>query len=118
MKRKPKHVIILGAGASATSGYPIADGLKKQWLQSHDVLAQAAMQYIPGKLTQGMEVQLKEKIRRWSSQFLQPLILFRNGGFGTIDEFCLHLGKVRESEVLRLKSVLRLALGIHDPERH
>jgi hypothetical protein len=30
--KTPKHVIFLGAGASFTSDYPLADGSRQEWL--------------------------------------------------------------------------------------
>ena len=76
-----KHVIILGAGASVTSGYPLGEGLR-QLLAS------------PDRLRQQVRDQLKEKdgdIERSLDYSLkgveQSIRLFREGAFATVDEF-------------------------------
>lgn len=54
---------------------------------------------------------------QWLKPIQKPLQLFRDGGFGTIDEFCFHIRDARPEIVSRLKQVLQLVFGIHGPER-
>ena len=114
--KTPKHVIILGAGASASSGYPVGNDLRL-WMSS------------PRSLRERIEVVLKKGVDadrllilqhfdEWIKPVEKALQLFREGDFASVDEFCRLAGNRLENEVKQLKKVLRLALSIHDPEDH
>lgn len=122
MKRKPKHVIFLGAGASATSRYPVADQLRKDWLSSKQALLSKVLEQVPqypNTLKRENESgEIERMFNEWYESSAASLALFRKGGFGTIDEFCYHARHSKHDEVQKLKNVLRFALGIHDPEVH
>ena len=46
------------------------------------------------------------------------LELFRKGGFATVDEFCKLAGPLYQSEINNLRSLLRVALGLFNPEEN
>jgi hypothetical protein len=105
-----KHVIVLGAGASASSGYPVGEGLRK-------LLAN------PERLCAKVKEQLKEKNEEieggldYSLKTLDRSIrLFRNGGFATVDEFVRLAGQHRETEAEYLRRLLSLCFAIENPE--
>lgn len=127
MSKKPKHVIFLGAGASFTSGFPLADDLKKKWLSSLENFRSQLSEQRSLKdfeKRQPLEwMKLSEKIDSWhQGRAGGYLHLFREGGFGTIDEFCFHLRNIEKNiegqPIKELKSVLRFIFGAHTPERH
>ena len=105
-----KHVIVLGAGASATSGYPVAEELRK-------LLAN------PERLREKVKEKVKEKYEQvkpgldYSLKVLDRSIrLFRNGGFATVDEFIRLAGRHRETEAEYLRRLLSLCFAIENPE--
>ena len=103
-----KHVIILGAGASATSGYPLANRLRLLMSSEQVLKAELAKFNGPG-LDQVFATVFDERTK-------QAVELFRHGGFATIDEFSyLARGKFAK-EVQSLKRLLRFALALQDPE--
>ena len=78
-----KHVIILGAGASFTSGYPMNNSLGT-------ILSSPAgfERYVRD---QDAASQLKEKlIMQFKQKEEKGLLPFRNGRFDTVDEFSFH----------------------------
>lgn len=120
MSRRPKHVIFLGAGASVTSGYPLGVDLRKDWLSSErSLFAKVENQLTLPKEHPHYQTHL-ESLRtafyQWYDSHKWSLALFRDGGFGSIDEFCYHLRDSNPDAVQNLKDVLRFALGIHNPE--
>lgn len=102
-----KHVIILGAGASYSSGYPLAAGLRVL-LSGPEALEG----YLAAKL------QHKRWTKRLKDEFTmraKTLRLFQKGSFGTVDEFSnLACGSFPE-EVQDLKWWLSLVFGVHNP---
>jgi len=118
-----KHVIFLGAGASHTSGYPMAEKLRKEWLISHEHLREKVLELLRerrGKVSPS-EADMVPIYQNMFDGWMQPraraLQLFREGGFGTIDEFCYHLRKTKADDVSRLKGLLRFVFGLHNPEK-
>ena len=104
-----KHVIILGAGASWTSGYPVATKLRVL-LSSHDYLAR----YINDRLSH------KRCARRLKSEFdlrATAVRLFREGAFATIDEFSFLAHRRFEKEVRDMKWWQALVFALHNPAR-
>ncbi len=110
-----KHVIFLGAGASVSSGYPLANGLrllmssKKHW-------EEALLKYEEDrKLPQGSI--LNKGIPFWNIHE-EALKLFRTGGFATLDEFCKLADKTPsyQHKINGLRTFVRAALGIFNPE--
>jgi len=108
---QPRHVIILGAGASSTSGYPLADTLRL--LMSSEKAVQRELE------KQGIsDTDYAEKvIREMMGGPIKPTIdLFRRGGFATVDEFSKLAGLRFPNEVQALKRLLRFVLALRDPE--
>jgi hypothetical protein len=111
-----KHVIFLGAGASKVSGYPLANDLRllissrERW---HKALLDYERKYYSG------ESPISSKGMQYWDQHRPALELFRNGGFGTLDEFCkLASGFQFQAEINGLRCLVRAALGIFNPEEH
>jgi hypothetical protein len=103
-----KHVIFLGAGASYTSGYPLAEGLRR--ILSSDATFQA---YVWKKMSVGNAA---NSLLAWFKNLSKPIELFREGGFGTVDEFSLLAGKQFPQEVHAIKQLVGLTLALHNPE--
>jgi hypothetical protein len=113
---KAKHIIILGAGASASSGYPVGNDLRL-WMSS----PQALKAKITTALDLGTDADrfsIFKQFDEWIKPLENALKLFREGDFASVDEFCKLAGSRLQSEVVQLKRVLRLALSVHNPEDH
>lgn len=113
----PKHVIFLGAGASVTSGYPLGDDLRKEWLVSIEALHRRACQQLGAGFLDNSQTDPR-MLQSWLDPIRQTLELFRQGGFGTIDEFCYLIRDSRPEDVARLKSILRFVFGLVEPEKN
>jgi hypothetical protein len=105
-----KHVIVLGAGASASSGYPDGEGLRK-------LLAD------PERLRGKVKEQLKEKYGEVKSGLDQSLStieksirLFRYGGFASVDEFVRLAASNNDPGNDYLRRLLSLCFATVDPE--
>jgi hypothetical protein len=106
-----KHVIILGAGASATSGYPMADKLRLL-MSSEMTLREELSRH--GKFNND---HVDKILHRMMGGNLKRVIeLFRHGGFASIDEFSRLASPRYAQQIQLLKQLLRLALSLHDPE--
>jgi hypothetical protein len=109
-KRKTKHVIFLGAGASMGSGYPSANELR---------LLMCSYKHFFDKLQElGIRgTEISPLLDYWK-QFKQSLDLFRHGGFASVDEFCKLAGNNEKfsSDIRALKKLMRLVLCLHNPE--
>jgi hypothetical protein len=111
--RKKKHVIILGAGASVTSGYPMADKLRL--LTSSETALRDELA-IHGKTNYE---HLDKIVREMMGGNLKAVVdLFRHGGFGSVDEFSRLANNRYHREIQGLKRLLRFALSLHDPENN
>ena len=106
-----KHVIILGAGASFTSGYPLADRLRLLMSSEKDFKAELT-RALPEKpdLVAPIAFDLMFRPNR------SAIELFRHGGFATIDEFSKLASHCYPKEIQELKKLLRFVLAIHNPE--
>lgn len=105
-----KHVIFLGAGASWSSGYPLAAELRV--ILSSQV---AFDRYVESKVPQHRPV-LRQKLSALFSQNNKAVQLFREGGFATIDEFSFLAQKQLATEISKMKQLMTLVLAIHNPE--
>jgi hypothetical protein len=103
-----KHVIFLGAGASYTSGYPLAAELRVIFSSPG-----AFQNYITSKLNDSA---LTADFFQRFKEYEKMIHLFREGGFGTIDEFSfLSRGRFRDG-VQILKWFMSLIFALHNPE--
>lgn len=107
-----KHVIILGAGASYTSGYPLAADLRI-------LLSSVASldEYLHRKFQPTSENYPSFAfLRKWFSEQSKSIDLFREGGYGTVDEFSFLAGARYPKEVHQMKQTVGLLLALHNPE--
>jgi len=103
-----KHVIILGAGSSFTSGYPTNNRLGSILSSS-----ERFEQYVQD---QDAAPQLKEKLIREflnEEKWLDP---FREGAFGSADEFSFVARGKLKSVVQDLKWYISWIFALHNPE--
>lgn len=110
-----KHVIILGAGASCTSGYPMAAKLR-----SILVSAKIFESYINKELgALNPSAELKKKLLTAFASYERNGAgqLFQEGNYNSVDEFCFVLAKNDRLRALidNLKWHIALAFAIHRP---
>jgi len=106
-----KHVIFLGAGASVTSGYPLAADLRKIFSSTYSF-----GNHLREKIGQ-IDKPLTISLAKWFSRLSSPIELFREGGFGTVDEFSFLAGKRFPQEVHEIKQLVGLVFALHNPEK-
>jgi len=112
-----KHVIILGAGASATSGYPIARHLTK--LMADRVHFR---KYVTELIGRDEHDQVGEQgllnITLGEFNAFEPVSkLLKLGSFATMDELSnLAFGGERAGDILQLKRWLRYIFGLDNPQ--
>lgn len=109
--KKSKHVIILGAGASVTSGYPIANDLRLLLTSEQKVREELQKQGKP--IDKEIDLAISPMFRG-TAEKISPL--FRDGCFATVDEFSNLAGAEFPKEVQALKRRVRFALALHNPE--
>jgi len=112
-----KHVIFLGAGASYSSGYPLANGLRLM-ISSRDNWSKSLREYQERHPSPHAPVSWDHAGRNLWEWHSKALNLFRNGGFATLDEFCKLAGFAFQNEIHGLRNVVRAALGMFNPEEH
>ena len=108
---KQRHVIILGAGASVSSGYPMANGLRL--LMSSEASLRKELES-RGKFNKDYTGKVINKMM--GGEVAEAVQLFRHGGFASVDEFSKLASPRYHRQVQGLKRLLRLALSLHDPE--
>ena len=109
-----KHVIFLGAGASKGSGYPLANELRLR-ISSKEHFVQEVADYENKHGLKGRPISLE--VEASLQRHGGVIDLFRNGGFATLDEFCKLAGGFEfKNEINRLRSLVRGALGLFNPE--
>jgi hypothetical protein len=110
-----KHVIFLGAGASAGSGYPLANDLRLR-ISSLKIFLETVKNAAGDKWS----AHLEHLTKKFFQQYENALTVFRGGGFGTIDEFCkLVTGSgstTTEGAVNEMRVITSVALAIANPE--
>jgi hypothetical protein len=105
------HVIFLGAGASFTSGYPLANELRLLLASSKAILGKIPASGIHGDLQS-----LRQGVERYLSQFDAAIRLCRNGGFATVDEFSKLSSDGGKEHAQQMKILTQMALVLHNPE--
>lgn len=110
---KKRHVIILGAGASVSSGYPVANELRL--LMSSEKKLRAELYRLGGFNNDYVDKIIAQVI---GGPMAKAVDLFRHGGFATVDEFSYLAYHKHAKEVQALKRLLRFTLALHDPEEN
>lgn len=105
-----KHVIILGAGASYTSGYPLAADLRVILSST-----EAFKKYVEGKTSQHNQ-KFRDKLLQLFAYNEPAIRLFREGGFATVDEFSFLARKRLKTQVANMKRLMTVVLALHNPE--
>lgn len=109
-KNSGKHLIILGAGASLSSGYPLARTLRlcmtsrrhlHEWLKLHH-----RIEVTPRDASLILE------------QFGRTLQLFLDGSYASVDEFGMLARGRMQKEVQELKGLMCFVLGLVNPRRY
>lgn len=116
MPESDKHVIFLGAGASYTSGYPIGDALRLRLCSGDIFLAQLEEQLKHAKYADSPRLDLRQSVERTLESFRPTIEMFRQGGFGTVDEFSKLASKSHPPHAQNMKRLTRLAFSLHYPE--
>ncbi|HEY1661421.1 MAG TPA: hypothetical protein VGI03_03290 [Verrucomicrobiae bacterium] len=116
MKPK-KHVILLGAGASKTSGYPDANALTVLMCDRQSFLKEFAKRLADEGVDNVSEWVRKSTVRVYYDSFSKTTQLLRAGDFATMDELSnLAQGGIRADEILKLKKLMRFVFALNDPE--
>jgi len=106
-----KHVIFLGAGASRTSGYPLANELRLLLSSEHHFLTWIKKCF-PSESDTAATL-----ASEYFKEFQSAIRLFREGGFASVDEFCrLVSGRGHIVEVMQMRYLTRAVLGALNPE--
>jgi len=110
MSEKQHHVIIMGAGASASSGFPLANALRLL-MSSEKHFRELLEKRVRCNTDYGNKV-----VQTIWTPMAKTLELFRHGGFATVDEFSYLGGDRFREEVVQLKMLLRFVLAMYSPE--
>ena len=113
-----KHVIFLGAGASVSSGYPVANRLRLL-LSSESHFLSWVKECIP-KAPDGTRLVTAE----FFNTFQPSVDLFRRGGFASVDEFCRLISDQHKPDggerdlvhVENMRWLTRAVLGVLNPK--
>jgi len=117
MPTPKKHVIILGAGASITSGYPDANWLTVLMCDRQTFFNE----FISRAKTEGEQNPERwlenSTVRKYYDSFNQTVQLLRSGDFATMDELSnLVMGGQHSSEILKLKKLMRFVFALNNPD--
>jgi hypothetical protein len=116
MKPK-KHVIILGAGASITSGYPDANQLTVLMCDLQTFFKEFEARATAEGEKNAVDWLRKSTIQNYYDSFNQTVQLLRRGDFATMDELSnLAVGGQRSDEILKLKKLMRFVFALNNPE--
>lgn len=113
-KSPRKHVIFLGAGASFTSGYPLANGLRLRLSNERQLIFD--LEELAKVTKESVDFEERKICRDYFTQFKDALEQFRHGGFGSVDEFSKLASRKYPEFVQEMKQLMRLALSLHNPE--
>src|ERR1035441_7830220 len=110
-----KHVIILGAGASFTSGYPLAAKLGSILSSAEDF-----ERYVKSELGDlDSRRELRQRLRDVFDSFERTDAghLFQEGNYTSVDEFCFLLAKNERLRLLtdNFKWFIALVFALHRP---
>src|ERR1017187_4604615 len=117
MSKLKKHVIILGAGASVTSGYPDANRLTVLMCDRQTFLNELVARPAAEGEDKTSEWVHNSKIRDYYQSFNETVQLLRAGDFATMDELSsLAVGGHRAPEISKLKKLMRFVFALNNPE--
>jgi len=117
MLKPKKHVIILGAGASITSGYPDANRLTELMCDRKTFFQKFIEHAVADGENNTGEWARNSTISRYYDSFQETVRLLRNGDFATMDELSnLAAGGTHSSEISNLKRLMRFVFGLTNPE--
>lgn len=103
-----KHVIFLGAGASCTSQYPSANHLR---------LRLTCKTHFRSTIEENKaEKNTISNCCHFFDEFKESISLFREGCFGTVDEFSKLAANKYPGHVGKMKCLMMAALCLHNPE--
>ena len=115
--RPKKHVIVLGAGASITSGYSDANALTVLMCDRQTFFNEFANRLQNEGVENVAEWIKASTIRKYYDSFSDTTQLLRAGDFVTMDELSnLAQGGKRANEILKLKMLMRFVFALNDPE--
>jgi hypothetical protein len=125
-----RHVIFLGAGASASSGYPLANELRLRISSMSHFRRAITMAYHSYEKANGRfkpdwkegehpEPDYMRDAIFFATANASAITLFRRGGFASVDEFCKLVGKEPEHrfKVSQMRFLTRFVLGLVHPEQ-
>jgi hypothetical protein len=117
MLKPKKHVVILGAGASITSGYPDANKLTVLMCDSlsffNEFIARATAEGVekPDRWLQASTV------RQYYDSFKETVSLLKRGDFATMDELSnMVAGGQNSDQIQTLKKLMRFVFALNNPE--
>lgn len=113
-KAPHKHVIFLGAGASVTSGYPLANDLRLRLSNVRQLIFD--LEELAKKTFASIDFQERKVCRDYFDQFKDTLEQFRHGGFESVDAFSKLASVKYPAFVQEMKKLMWLALSLHNPE--
>ena len=116
-QKRQKHVIFLGAGASASSGYPLANDLRIRMCDRESFEHHVKERLDIEDMAPGDFYPLREQARRLFNDYGKASALLKAGAFGTMDELSqLASGGSHHGEILQLKKLLRLVFALENPQ--
>jgi hypothetical protein len=117
MSKTKKHVIIMGAGASVTSGYPDANQLTVLMCDWQMFFKEFAVRLRAEGVENTEEWVRRSTIRNYYDSFQPTVQLLRNGDFATMDELSnLAFGGRHAGEIAKLKKLMRFIFALNNPE--
>jgi len=117
MLEAKKHVVILGAGASVTSGYPDANKLTVLMCDVQTFFKEFEARASAEGEDNAIGWLKKSTVQGYYESFRQTIQLLRTGDFATMDELSnLATGGHRSDEILKLKKLMRFVFALNNPE--
>ena len=118
-QNKGKHVIFLGAGASASSGYPMANRLTLL-MSDRKTLIQEILRCSRDSGEEWRADWFHDSaVTRYLDSFNSATIPLRNGAFATMDELShLSVGGEHAANIRMLKKLMRYVFALYNPHIH
>jgi hypothetical protein len=114
-----KHVIFLGAGASVSSGYPLANRLALLMSDRRTLIDEILHQSKFCGETWANGWFRDSTIAHYLNQCMPATEALRDGAFASMDELSrLSAGGVKDSNIRMLKKLMRFVLAIYNPHQN